>query len=282
MKKNNILKSLAVLGILICIIAIGLVGKNLVRFYAAPAMAVAHPLKGKKLSIVGDSISTFKEKIPSGYKTYYPRGDVMSVKDTWWYKLSRDTGIEILKNCSWSGSKVTGIINTISAYSAASDKRINDLADGSATPDIIISYIGTNDLLSKEKMTIGHYDGSSPTPKVKFSTTDFSQAYGVMLYKILKTYPKAKVYCCSLLNNLNSLNADLSLEDFNNKIKQIAETMEVDGHKAEFIDLNACGIDETNSSTTLLPDKIHPSALGHKIIAQYIKKSLLREIKDKK
>ena len=41
------------------------------------------PFLGKKISILGDSISTFSGYIPSGNATWYPRGEITSVKDTW-------------------------------------------------------------------------------------------------------------------------------------------------------------------------------------------------------
>lgn len=45
------------------------------------------PFLGKKISILGDSISTFSGYIPSGNAAWYPRGEITSVKDTWWYQL---------------------------------------------------------------------------------------------------------------------------------------------------------------------------------------------------
>lgn len=41
------------------------------------------PFLGKKISILGDSISTFSGYIPSGNAVWYPRGEITSVKDTW-------------------------------------------------------------------------------------------------------------------------------------------------------------------------------------------------------
>ena len=50
------------------------------------------PFLGKKISILGDSISTFSGYIPSGNATWYPRGEVTAVTDTWWYQLIQQQG----------------------------------------------------------------------------------------------------------------------------------------------------------------------------------------------
>ena len=41
-------------------------------------------LENKTLSILGDSISTFKGTMPEGYASYYPSGDVTKKEDLWW------------------------------------------------------------------------------------------------------------------------------------------------------------------------------------------------------
>ncbi len=249
---------------------------------------------GKKLSILGDSISTFKGKIPSGYEYFYPEPNrvpnVLSVNDLWWFKLLQETGLKMLKNCSWSGCCVTGnTSSTTSAASAASTKRVNDLSKGGTKPDIIICYVGINDLRSEYNITIGNYKGTTPPPADGICITNFSDAYGIMLYKVLKTYPNAEVYCCSLLDNLSEFRCasgnypiinhnGVALKDINAKIKQISKNMNVNGNKAHFIDLHACGVNKTNI-LSLLPDRTHPSAEAHILIEKYIKNALLKHYK---
>lgn len=41
--------------------------------------------KGKRVAIVGDSISTYSGTMPSGYPTYYPLGDVQNIDKMWWH-----------------------------------------------------------------------------------------------------------------------------------------------------------------------------------------------------
>ena len=66
------------------------------------------------LVIFGDSYSTHKDHIPSGYAHYYcdggrsPEEPVtnMTVDKTWWYQLIENTGATLVRNDSWSGSTI--------------------------------------------------------------------------------------------------------------------------------------------------------------------------------
>ena len=50
------------------------------------AMVVAASAQTKKVSILGDSYSTFQGIIPANYSTFYPnnQNDVKEVEQTWW------------------------------------------------------------------------------------------------------------------------------------------------------------------------------------------------------
>ena len=59
------------------------------RFFILTLMAVAMiavSAQTKKVSILGDSYSTFKGVIPANYSSFYPndRNDVVEVEQTWW------------------------------------------------------------------------------------------------------------------------------------------------------------------------------------------------------
>lgn len=109
-------------------------------------------LEGKKLSILGDSISTFYKEgseMNSYYsgenQFYYPlySATVKTVDKTWWYQLLKNTNMTLGINNSWSGSCAYGT----SASAGCSDERINTI-DDNGTPDIVIIYLGTNDCAS--------------------------------------------------------------------------------------------------------------------------------------
>lgn len=67
----------------------------------------------KNVVIFGDSYSTFEGFIPENYKAWYggeggtpEKTDVFSVDKTWWYQLSRELDLNIVRNDSWSGSTI--------------------------------------------------------------------------------------------------------------------------------------------------------------------------------
>ena len=250
-------------------------------------------LKGKKISILGDSISTYQGWLAdSEYQAWYPHvnaegGTLNHVEETWWYQVIAETGMVLLKNASWSGSTCCGNASaTNTAAAGCSDKRISDLADGNTEPDIIIVYIGTNDFQLNRSLKGWSKDMALPTNESNASN-DFSIAYCLMLSKIMNTYKNAKIFCCTLLpkgyvenktdtpiypyKNSN----DKTLNDYNAKIIEIAESLGI-----SVIRLDLCGINYGNMAEYLIwnihSDKLllHPLPSGMKYIADKIYKSL--------
>ena len=109
-------------------------------------------IAGKKVSILGDSISTFYaegSEMNSYYsgenQFYYPKysSTIKTVDLTWWYKLIKNNDLTLGINNSWSGSCASGTITS----AGVQDGRIDTL-DDNGTPDIVIIYLGTNDCAS--------------------------------------------------------------------------------------------------------------------------------------
>ncbi len=107
-------------------------------------------LDGLKISFLGDSISTFYaegSEMNSYYggenEFFYPRysHSIKTVDLTWWYKLIKNNNMVLGVNNSWSGSQACGSGNS----AGQSDYRINTI-DENGDPDIVIVYLGTNDL----------------------------------------------------------------------------------------------------------------------------------------
>lgn len=100
-------------------------------------------LEGKKVAILGDSISTYKGiTCASNYPTHYPNSDVTSVEKTWWGQIIEKTGMVLSGNSSIAGSSITSAVSYPRISSMA---RIQDLSKN-GTPDIILVYAGTNDV----------------------------------------------------------------------------------------------------------------------------------------
>ena len=142
-----------------------------------------------KISILGDSISTYVGYNPYGYPVYYREdklydNEIESVDDTWWKQVIVGLGGELCINNSYSGSCVSGI----SESSACSKERCSNLHDES-NPDIILIYMGTND--RGFEVEIGM---DAPIDKLKFYG-----AYRTMLRQIKNNYPSSKIVCATLL-----------------------------------------------------------------------------------
>ena len=149
-----------------------------------------------KVSILGDSYSTFEGWNPEGQAVWYDknkRNDVRNVEETWWWQLIDDNGLELEKNNSWSGAT---ICNT--GYNGAdfSDRsflnRSNALGNN---PDLIFVFGGTNDAWAGSPL--GDEDGSD-----MFTVRPATKA---MFKNIKNYYPEA--LCVAIINT--ELSADV-------------------------------------------------------------------------
>lgn len=237
-------------------------------------------LEGTTLSILGDSISTYENWIPYGYNNFYPAsGDVKDINDTWWIRMFDDTGMKLCANASSSGSTCAGdSTDAENPQVGCGDFRITDLSDkNGAYPDIIVVFMGTNDLLTG--IPLGDNDG---TVTVEEGMIDnFADAYSLMLDKLETYYPCSEIYCCTLLQVgdygtetpyvtfTNGLG--LTAEDYSKKIEMIAENK---GYPV--IDLYHCGI-EIDNLQNMTSDGVHPNAEGMKYIAEAVTGTIIEE-----
>ena len=229
------------------------------------------------LAIVGDSISSFSEYTSTGYPSCYPYGDLDDVSQMWWSLVEQNTGVHVKVRASYSGGTCSGnSLDDIQGMSSCSNKRINDLLiDGNQKPDIIIIFNGINDYINCTP--IGNFDGTSIlTDGVKES---FSEGYGLTFQKLKETYPKARIYCCTLLETAGGYNPpiegerknsqNLTVGDYNACIRKLA-----DAYKTEVIDLAVeTGITYDNRDQYTV-DSIHPNQAGMKKISDIISKKL--------
>ena len=252
---------------------------------AADASAASVPsatvsLQGKKVSILGDSISTFTGTMPADYNIYYPEsGDIPNAGQTWWGQLLANTGMVLCRNASSANTDVTGNYLALDGSApGCSIRRIVDLkgTDGS-NPDVIIIYMGINDFARSR--TLGSF--TSPGVQTEGEVMVFTDAYELMLQKIKALYPTASIYCCTLLErcDLNgntgapavNLNGD-TVADFNTQIKAIAKA-----YGASVIDFYNCGINYTNLSLFTV-DGIHPTWIGAGVLGQCATQAVLSSV----
>lgn len=148
-----------------------------------------------KVTIFGDSYSTFEGHIPSTHEPWYaPVGsmfckgdnDVKTVEQTWWWQVIEKMGWQLETNNSWSGSTIGYFGYQNENYHVRSfNTRVAYLGD----PDIIFCFAGTND----------SWTGVNPG-EYKYANWDendmwyFRPAMARLCSTMKQNYPNAKVY----------------------------------------------------------------------------------------
>lgn len=209
---------------------------------------------GKRISFLGDSITTYAGYIPTGNAVYYTGENcgVTDVSQTWWKRLIDYAGMTLDLNNSWSGSRVT----TTNGTESAGVTRASNLG---TRPDIIIVYMGINDFNNE------------------VTKTEFRTAYGQMLDTIGATYPRASVFCATLptcerngaAGDPEVNDAGVYLSEYNAIITEVAEAK-----GARILDFYNCGIVYGNLSEyagdyeTATGRALHPNAKGMQLIAE--------------
>ncbi len=196
-------------------------------------------MEKRKISILGDSISTFAGYTPAEtvfYDSYVQwETGVKSVEDTWWMQVIRAMDGELGRNHSLAGSMVSGNLST----SAMSEERIARLGDN-GVPDVILVSAGCNDW------------GFCVLPE------EFAEAYQLMLHRLKKQYPHADIWCATLPEGETFFNIDstISKRVYSNIIREAAGKAEV--HIADLAE--CCREYET-------VDGVHPDKAGMKTLA---------------
>lgn len=236
--------------------------------------------KGKVISILGDSISTFSGYIPVAdghnltHRARYPQNNLLTnVTLTWWYRLIENLGAKLGINDSWAGSRVsnsstsnTGDVGPDACM--ASVTRITNLG-ANGTPDVILFYGGTND--AGAGVTIGSFDSTANHNTVDLDSTtwtSFADAYKTAIMRLQYYYPDTKIICL-LPMWTTSYYTIAKMDAYGEVVKEICDYFGV-----AIIDLRKCGINWQNKGYTL-GDGIHPTATGMDLMEKHIRRQLL-------
>lgn len=181
----------------------------------------------KKVSVIGDSISTFRGYVPAGYSCHYPTSDldVTSVSQTYWYRLTYNlmSNARLERNIAFSGTAVARTTDekytsNPSTYAWVNHDYCQRFVDknGVGNPDIIIIHGGTNDyahncdLLAPgyamrnatapadadfEKIFVTAEAAATYAAATKLPDTTFCEAYVKLVRMINLKYPNVKVVC---------------------------------------------------------------------------------------
>lgn len=241
----------------------------------------------KKISILGDSISTFggsasddpSERISDGTYTYagnrcrYPQTNLLTdVNNTYWKKLIDDFGLVLGINESWAGSRVSWDGTTESAdiganKHIASATRIGHLGEN-GTPDIILINGGTNDIGGN--VPVGTFNTENPMNYTdeqiaELPVSTFADAYRTMLIRLQKSYPTSRIFVL-LPNYTTSYYTPTKADEYCEVIKEACDYFGI-----KWLDMRASGITMFNRGA-YLPDGIHYNANGMNVVAKNVKK----------
>ena len=211
---------------------------------------------GKTISVMGDSISTIKDKIPSGNALYYDNttGKEMTFERNYWGDIITRYGAAEGIDEAWSGSTIGS-----KAASMASKDRINKL-DDNGTPDVILYYGGSN-----PDSSVGAFDPDADYAKTvdwAKSYSDTASAYAASLQRMKETYPDAEII------------AIIPYYEQNNIPKQ-AEVIE---QIAKHYDITTIDLRELRNQEGISPNNaLHPNMDGHSQIAAYICQQLYEQ-----
>lgn len=211
---------------------------------------------GKTISVMGDSISTIKDKIPSGNALYYDNttGKEMTFERNFWGDVITRFGAAEGIDEAWSGSTIGS-----KAASMASKDRINKL-DDNGTPDVILYYGGSN-----PDSSVGTFDPDADYAKTvdwAQSYSDTASAYAASLQRMKETYPDAEII------------AIIPYYEQNNIPKQ-AEVIE---QIAKHYDITTIDLRELRNQEGISPNNaLHPNMDGHSQIAAYICQQLYEQ-----
>ena len=202
---------------------------------------------GKKISVLGDSISTFKGITKDDPNTFYGNyqirvGGFSGVEDTWWMRVINGLGGVFERNNAFAGSCVTdgyGLGRGMNAW-----ERVNALGE----PEVILIFGGANDL------------------GFGVSAEEFRAAYALLLERLRERYPAADIWCSTLINGVKILDDEpyfmgekpgKALEPFSSIIRECAAAA-----GAGLVDMAASGLEYDTI------DGCHPTAGGMAQLAQ--------------
>lgn len=209
-------------------------------------------LKGKKLSILGDSISTYKDVSndinaneslypnPYFYRLPFP------LEKTYWMLLIEKLGLSLCVNNSWSGGNLSGKDNSSSGLNRANFLSHND----KTVPDIIIIFMGTNDL------------GRKVAPQI------FEEDYKSTLKTVKNKYPDAKVCCVNIPDR--DIVMKPQAEIFN---KIISDAIDEAGENFFLADLFRSKLNNDFYYMNTV-DGLHPDEDGMRIIAEILEEAI--------
>lgn len=154
--------------------------------------------KQRKISILGDSYSTFEGWIPKDYEAWYGNplvedpGDIDAVEQLWWYRFCEAKNYKMLWNCSYAGST---ICNT--GYEPEWEEKISFITrmqrelgpQQEQKADVLIIFGGTNDFWIGSPLGDVQYEGWTSADLKRFAP-----AFCYMMHRLKEWNPNTVIY----------------------------------------------------------------------------------------
>jgi len=161
-------------------------------FFAVLLSLTAVAQQRLRVSILGDSYSTYQTYIPEGNAIWYfepmdaKNTDVNDVCQTWWWQVVKEGGYLLEKNESYSGATI--------CYTGYNDEDYSDFSfitrlPRLGSPDILLIFGNTNDSWCGAKVGEYIYD--------RWKRADlytYRPALAKLLHDAQRRYPNARIY----------------------------------------------------------------------------------------
>ena len=268
----------------------------------AAATGTTNPFRGKWISILGDSISTYKGFNPDG-QAYTEQADLTDVTKTWWGCLLTKLGAKLCVNNSQNGIACSGDDGAVKLGRHKALHRVAgtvyrnldgsvETAQSTINPDIILVFLGHNDFNSGNK-AFGTYELKNPHSWAYADTSTVCGAFEGLMLNLIATYPDATVY---IMNPIYVGGADKTRWPLPGNTTSTSSTdadywcqpMMADMIRTftlkwgyHYIETNRLGIlpteDHSGTDKFLYSGFSHPTAAGHRIIAHKVYSSMMSD-----
>lgn len=239
-------------------------------------------LKGKKYSILGDSISTFpnwsnntdyNNTIGSNALYYKGTNILTSVNDTYWKQLIDSYDLDLVVNNSYSGNRMFTSTRGTAGYLRAEQLHNND----QEIPELVTIYLGINDLDNYGTKILGTisdvnmqaYIDSKNGSTYNYSPVSFADAYAYAIYKIIDKYDNPDIFLLNFIPNATtggSVGSNIS--SYNAILSDIVNYYHDEGYSnVVLVDQYNYGDASTNySSYTGDTSLLHPNKKGMELL----------------
>ena len=260
-----------------------------------------NPFKDKYVSILGDSISTYKGYNPDG-QGYTEQADLTDVKKTWWGYLLDKLGAKLCVNNSENGITCCGGAGAVALGRHTALHRVagtvypnldgsTEKATATINPDIILVFLGHNDYNAHNR-GFGIFDLNEPVASDYKDVSSVTHGFVSLMNGLTYAYPDATVYIMNPIYVGDSDKTQWPLagnSDTDTTSDQyftqpgLAERIRLITLKfgMHYIETNRLGIlpttDHSGTDKFLYGGGSHPSAAGHKIIAAKVYSSMMSD-----